>query len=63
MTPANEPKETRFGYLRRIRPDVREIETFIDQALRDGDSSFYLDAAITRTTKLLDDLQRARRTT
>ena len=59
----SDPLETRTSYLRRVIPDVNEIELLIARALRPGDvgdGTFYLDRAIAKTQKLFGDLTRAR---
>ena len=59
------PLETRASYLRRVLPDLEQIGILVEKALHEdhyavGDSTFYLDQAISKTQKLFGDLTRAR---
>lgn len=53
--------ETRLSYLRRVLPDIQMIESDVISAAQFArrESDFALNSAITRTERLLTDLQRA----
>lgn len=58
-----EPHESRVSYLRRVLPDIQTIDASVRDALlaaEHGEASDYdLSHAVSKTQKLLEDLQRA----
>ena len=55
--------ETRQSYLKRVLPDFNEISLLVEEAMTKPNeiAPFHLRMAISRTQKLLEDLQRAAR--